>query len=547
MKKLVVYTVLTGSESKLRDPFVNSWSGFDRICITDDPQLRHESWEIRPVRDLGIDAHRLSRHPKILAHEYFPDYEWSLYLDNTVSLKQNPLDILAVYEQQGCSFWSFKHPLRDCIYDEAEEVIRLDLDNEAVVRSQMDFYSQRGYPKHYGLNTNPFMLRKHNDQAVVDFSKIWFSHILRYSRRDQLSFNFVAALCGLDHRPFNGSVSENSYMHWPGYKRQFRLPRNFDPAFYSWVNYDAKLSGLSAVDHYLKAGRYQDRLYAERSWELDKLSNKYRTDKGSLYFNAHGYSFNYERYFKEFKDRAIKVLEIGLLRYDVQVLTSGEPFDEAPSLFVWQEYFPRAEIFGFDILDFSNVPLRDRMTIIQGDMGNVDDLTKLKQYGPFDIIIDDASQCSHHQQIALANLFDSLNPGGYYVIEDLNYQTKELEIKGATITTDILHELANGRIVPTPYISADDLEKIFNNVEFIRFHDSFEKKFSYPPADNIVFIKKSTNLSSRMSNKLSMVKDGYLADGSFRKPKFYNALLVRVRLKLSSLVKRMLFRLFNKL
>jgi len=41
-----------------------------------------------------------------------------------------------------------------------------------------------------------------------------------------------------------------------------------------------------------------------------------------------------------------------------------------------------------------------------------------------DIIIDDASHASHHQQNAFLTLFPKLRSGGLYIIEDLRWQPK---------------------------------------------------------------------------------------------------------------------------
>ena len=66
--------------------------------------------------------------------------------------------------------------------------------------------------------------------------------------------------------------------------------------------------------------------------------------------------------------------------------------------------------------------------IYRGDASKREDLTKFgKLFSPFDVVLDDASHASHHQQITLATLFPFLKSGGMYIIEDLHWQPKELE------------------------------------------------------------------------------------------------------------------------
>jgi len=48
-------------------------------------------------------------------------------------------------------------------------------------------------------------------------------------------------------------------------------------------------------------------------------------------------------------------------------------------------------------------------------------------FSGFDIIIDDGSHASWHQQLTLRTLFPRLEKGGLYIIEDLHYQPPGIE------------------------------------------------------------------------------------------------------------------------
>ena len=50
----------------------------------------------------------------------------------------------------------------------------------------------------------------------------------------------------------------------------------------------------------------------------DRIANKHHTDKGSLYFNAHGYAAIYESLLRHRRNEDLHILELGLLRHDVQ-------------------------------------------------------------------------------------------------------------------------------------------------------------------------------------------------------------------------------------
>jgi hypothetical protein len=157
---------------------------------------------------------------------------------------------------------------------------------------------------------------------------------------------------------------------------------------------------------------------------LTILANRYGSDKGDRAHGRHCYAEIYDSLFCSKRLEPIAFLEIGLLHpFD----TDG-PATRAPSLQMWREYFPRARLFGFDINDFSMVALPN-CTIFRGDMGSREDLRRMARLvaTPFDIIVEDGSHASHHQQIVLATLFPFVAAGGLYMIEDLHWQPAAIE------------------------------------------------------------------------------------------------------------------------
>lgn len=151
---------------------------------------------------------------------------------------------------------------------------------------------------------------------------------------------------------------------------------------------------------------------------LTRLAAKHKTDKGVTVFPFMAYTVHYDRLFSSFRDRSINILEIGL---------GPRELSTCPSLKMWGEYFPKATIYGFDIQDFSDVNL-PRTHILQGDQGKPVDLLKIvDQCSNFDIIIEDGSHASFHQQVTLKTLFPYLADNGLYVIEDLLFQPAKLE------------------------------------------------------------------------------------------------------------------------
>src|SRR5262249_25922485 len=93
-----VYTTLIGGYETLNEQPVASNSPVPFICLTDDPDLRSETWQIRRVEPLfGLDPIRSQRALKLLPHEHLPDFDCSIYIDNCITLKAPPEALIKQY------------------------------------------------------------------------------------------------------------------------------------------------------------------------------------------------------------------------------------------------------------------------------------------------------------------------------------------------------------------------------------------------------------------------------------------------------------------
>lgn len=115
----------------------------------------------------------------------------------------------------------------------------------------------------------------------------------------------------------------------------------------------------------------------------------------------------YETHFKEFKDKPINIMEIGV--------------DGGGSLKMWKQYFPNAKVYGIDTCSGCKNHEEDRIKIFIGDQADLNFLqTIVKEVGLFDIIIDDGGHYPHQQIASLNFLFPNISLGGVYLIEDLH-------------------------------------------------------------------------------------------------------------------------------
>src|SRR5262249_26075381 len=108
---------------------------------------------------------------------------------------------------------------------------------------------------------------------------------------------------------------------------------------------------------------------------------------------------------------------------------------------------------------------------------------------PIDILIDDGSHASHHQQIALGFLFPHVRSGGLYIIEDLHWQDAQLEKPGACKTRDVLRRFKIDGTFKSPYLSDDEQQYVENNIASIWLLDS-RSDYHVDTADALAILRK---------------------------------------------------------
>lgn len=189
--KGVIYTAVFGGYEEIFTPkFVNE--NIDYICFTDDINLKSDFWDVRLVTDLEhLDNTRKARTIKILPHKYLKEYDFSIWVDAGFEIVFDIEKFLNRYSTSA-KLLSVKHTERDCIYDEARVCKDMKLDDENIITAQMERYRLDGYPQKNGLIESGVLYRKHNDPQIIDVMNDWYYEIINFSKRDQLSFNYVA-------------------------------------------------------------------------------------------------------------------------------------------------------------------------------------------------------------------------------------------------------------------------------------------------------------------------------------------------------------------
>lgn len=207
----VVYTALIGKYEQLNEQPVAAQTGVEFICFTDDTELVSDSWTIRIVEPrFPLDSVRSARYLKVRGIELLPDYDEILWIDNTVRLRATPDRLLEEWLRDS-DFALPDHSWRTSVMGEFDAVATDGYDDPARVYEQLIHYSTV-LPG--TLSETPYwtaILARRPTPAVDAVMALWWDHVLRYSRRDQLSINFALASVGYQA---NRVVVDNLFSTW---------------------------------------------------------------------------------------------------------------------------------------------------------------------------------------------------------------------------------------------------------------------------------------------------------------------------------------------
>ncbi|MDE1159670.1 MAG: DUF616 domain-containing protein [Neorhizobium sp.] len=190
-RKIAVYTAIFSDYDE--PPALQVIDGdIDYFLFTDGSvENAPEPWQIRIIDPVFFDPQRDARRVKVLPHLFLPkQYEISVWVDSSLSMKQ--LTAAAIETLlAGADIAVTRHNMRTCIYDEAKAVLDVKYETASRVERQIARYRAMGFPEYFGLHATMFLVRRHLSEAGMAFNLEWWSELSRFSKRDQLSFDYV--------------------------------------------------------------------------------------------------------------------------------------------------------------------------------------------------------------------------------------------------------------------------------------------------------------------------------------------------------------------
>lgn len=179
------YTIIFGSYDNLKTPAVIT-PGWKYICITDQP-LKSDVWEIKRVTvDTGRERYA-ARFYKIAASLGAAK---SIYADASFLVNTDLNEWWSNHFKSPMT--CIKHPIRDCVYEEADAVIRNGRGGYEKVHSYM---RRVNIPAHNGLIQSGVLMREHT-VSVRKFCEEWWKETVM-CLRDQITFAVAVAVSTL--------------------------------------------------------------------------------------------------------------------------------------------------------------------------------------------------------------------------------------------------------------------------------------------------------------------------------------------------------------
>ncbi len=183
---MICYTAIFGKYDKLKEPRVIT-KGWRYICFTNDKNLTSINWEVVYIDNKNLTNVKAARCIKIRFFDY-AKANLSIWCDASMEISCDLNDFVAKYHKSD--FTLMQHPSRNCTYQEGKAVIHFGKDTVQSVEKQLSNYLAKGLPTHYGMVQTGMMIRN-NTKEVREYCKLWFDEVLKYSHRDQLSFNYI--------------------------------------------------------------------------------------------------------------------------------------------------------------------------------------------------------------------------------------------------------------------------------------------------------------------------------------------------------------------
>ena len=235
-KKVAFYTCLFGKYDFISSPNKELIKKFNFYIITNQNYANFKNWKKIYVNNKNYSNFLLSRYYKFFFHHKIKNYNYSVYFDANVQLKNNFSRLLNKFINSNKEIGLFRHSSRNNIYHEIEANLAnkniKNIDKEKILK----FYKKNKYNSFNDLSENCVVLRKHNSKKLFKTMKCWWRLLRFFIKRDQISLPYVLWKYKIPKMFFNINLrKKNKYLFIVPHYR-FNIIQNFKT--YLYINYN---------------------------------------------------------------------------------------------------------------------------------------------------------------------------------------------------------------------------------------------------------------------------------------------------------------------
>ena len=231
--KVCVYSAIYGGYDELK-----RWPAqtvdTDFLCFMDtSPSGCTKGWNVIAATSRAEHPRMQAKFSKILSHRVFPNgmlawryhrldaqfrgrtrYDILIWIDGSIQIRSSRF-VEEFVSRIGPSGWvMFKHPDRDCIYDELAVSLAMHKYRDQPLERQVASYRAEGYPAHRGLMACGLIGRRANDPRHERINEAWWQENLRWSYQDQLSLPVVLWRMGCSCETVAMNLWDNPWFDW---------------------------------------------------------------------------------------------------------------------------------------------------------------------------------------------------------------------------------------------------------------------------------------------------------------------------------------------
>lgn len=231
--KVVVFSALFGSRDRLWSVPPVATSGASYILFTEKrrpeaglwtqgvdgvgrPSILRGTGEVSPpvptweqrIVEVAYGNRGTARYYKTMAHEVLSEADISIWVDGNIRLLISPGEAVGKW-LKGADLAVFKHPDRQCLFQEASVCTRWRKGDKERIAAQVSAYQEVGMPRDWGLASTRCVIRRHTER-IARLNEMWWKEIRTYSVRDQISLSFTCWRANMHWEFIPGNATDHS-------------------------------------------------------------------------------------------------------------------------------------------------------------------------------------------------------------------------------------------------------------------------------------------------------------------------------------------------